>query len=456
MKITCLGAGYVGGPTMAMIAAKCPDIDVTVVDPNAARIAAWNSDSLPVYEPGLDEVVRAARGRNLHFHTDVESAVRAGDIVFVCVGTPTKTYGVGAGRAADLRYIESAARMIAELSDGPKIIVEKSTIPVRTAATLLEILRSNSRRGTFEVLSNPEFLAEGTAVADLENPDRILVGGERTPSGENAMATLVDIYARWVPRDRIITTNLWSSELSKLVANAFLAQRISSINSISALCEATGADVDEVANAIGKDSRIGPKFLKASVGFGGSCFQKDILNLVYLCEHFGLPEVAAFWERVVSMNNWQKSRFTQSIVQTLFNTVSGKRVAILGFAFKKDTNDTRESAAIDIARGLLEENATVVVYDPRVSADQIQRDVLGAGRSDPRLLVARSAEEATDGSHGLAVLTEWDEFRTLDYAAIYSRMHKPACVFDGRNILDRRGLEQIGFKYYAIGKPQDE
>jgi len=443
MKITCLGAGYVGGPTMAMIAAKCPDIEVTVVDPNAARIAAWNSDSLPVYEPGLDEVVRSARGRNLHFHTDVEAAVRSGDIIFVCVGTPTKTYGVGAGRAADLCYIESAARMIAELAEGPKIIVEKSTIPVRTAATLLEILRSNSKHGEFEVLSNPEFLAEGTAVADLENPDRILVGGERTPGGEKAMATLVDIYARWVPREKIITTNLWSSELSKLVANAFLAQRISSINSISALCEATGADVDEVANAIGKDSRIGPKFLKASVGFGGSC------------EHFGLPEVAAYWESVVKMNNWQKSRFTQTIVQALFNTVSGKRIAVLGFAFKKDTNDTRESAAIDVVRGLLEENATVVVYDPRVPAEQIRRDVLGAGRDDKRLVIASSAAEAAAGAHGLAVLTEWDEFRGLDFAAIHAGMHKPAFVFDGRNILPRTALEQLGFKVFAIGKPRD-
>ncbi len=455
MKITCLGAGYVGGPTMAMIAAKCPDIEVTVVDPNAARIAAWNSDSLPVYEPGLDEVVRSARGRNLHFHTDVEGAVRSGDIIFVCVGTPTKTYGVGAGRAADLCYIESAARMIARVSDGPKIIVEKSTIPVRTADTLLAILRSNSKNGEFQVLSNPEFLAEGTAVADLENPDRILVGGERTPAGEAAVATLVDIYARWVPRDKIITTNLWSSELSKLVANAFLAQRISSINSISALCEATGADVDEVANAIGKDSRIGPKFLKASVGFGGSCFQKDILNLVYLCEHFGLPEVAAYWESVVKMNNWQKARFTRAIVQQLFNTVSGKRIAVLGFAFKKDTNDTRESAAIDVVRGLLEENATVVIYDPRVPAEQIRRDVLGLDRDDPRLVIAASAAEAAAGAHALAVLTEWDEFRTLDFAAIHAGMHKPAFVFDGRNILPRGELEAAGFKVFAIGKPRE-
>jgi UDPglucose 6-dehydrogenase len=455
MKITCLGAGYVGGPTMAMIAAKCPDIEVTVVDPNAARIAAWNSDELPVYEPGLDAVVRSARGRNLHFTTDVEAAVRSGEIIFVCVGTPTKTYGVGAGRAADLCYIESAARMIAEVSDGPKIIVEKSTIPVRTADTLLTILRSNSKHGGFQVLSNPEFLAEGTAVADLENPDRILVGGERTPGGDAAVATLVDIYARWVPREKIITTNLWSSELSKLVANAFLAQRISSINSISALCEATGADVDEVAHAIGKDSRIGPKFLKASVGFGGSCFQKDILNLVYLCEHFGLPEVAAYWESVVKMNNWQKNRFTRTIVQTLFNTVSGKRIAVLGFAFKKDTNDTRESAAIDVVRGLLEENATVVVYDPRVPAEQIRRDVLGADRDDPRLVIAPAAAEAAAGAHALAVLTEWDEFRTLDFPRIHAGMHKPAFVFDGRNILPRAELERLGFSVFAIGKPRE-
>jgi UDPglucose 6-dehydrogenase len=455
MKITCLGAGYVGGPTMAMIAAKCPDIEVTVVDPNAARIAAWNSDELPVYEPGLDAVVRSARGRNLHFTTDVEAAVRSGEIIFVCVGTPTKTYGVGAGRAADLCYIESAARMIAEVSDGPKIIVEKSTIPVRTADTLLTILRSNSKHGGFQVLSNPEFLAEGTAVADLENPDRILVGGERTPGGDAAVATLVDIYARWVPREKIITTNLWSSELSKLVANAFLAQRISSINSISALCEATGADVDEVAHAIGKDSRIGPKFLKASVGFGGSCFQKDILNLVYLCEHFGLPEVAAYWESVVKMNNWQKNRFTRTIVQTLFNTVSGKRIAVLGFAFKKDTNDTRESAAIDVVRGLLEENATVVVYDPRVPAEQIRRDVLGADRDDPRLVIAPAAAEAAAGAHALAVLTEWDECRTLDFPRIHAGMHKPAFVFDGRNILPRAELERLGFSVFAIGKPRE-
>jgi len=371
----------------------------------------------------------------------------------VCVGTPTKTYGVGAGRAADLRYIESAARMIARVAEGPKIIVEKSTIPVKTAEAILTILRSNSDHGDFQVLSNPEFLAEGTAIADLQNPDRILIGGEPTPAGEAALKKLVEVYARWVPRDCILTTNLWSSELSKLVANAFLAQRISSTNSISALCEATGADIDEVTNAIGKDSRIGPKFLKASVGFGGSCFQKDILNLVYLCEHFGLPEVAAYWESVVKMNDWQKSRFTTQIVRTLFNTVSGKRIAVLGFAFKKDTNDTRESAAISVVRGLLEENATVVVYDPKVPADEIRRDVLGVGRDEPRLVVVESAAEAAESAHALAVLTEWDEFKGLDFPKIYDGMQKPAFVFDGRNILPRQDLQKLGFKVFAIGKP---
>lgn len=452
MKITCLGAGYVGGPTMAMIAAKCPDIEVTVVDPNAARIAAWNSDELPVYEPGLDEVVRSARGRNLFFSTDVEAAIRSGDIIFVSVGTPTKTYGIGAGRAADLKYIESAARMIAEVAEGPKIIVEKSTIPVKTAEAMLTILRANSKKGEFQVLSNPEFLAEGTAIADLQKPDRILIGGETTPEGQAAVEKLVSVYARWVPRERILTTNLWSSELSKLVANAFLAQRISSINSISALCEATGADVDEVAHAIGTDSRIGPKFLKASVGFGGSCFQKDILNLVYLCGHFGLPEVAAYWESVVKMNDWQKSRFAHQIVKTLFNTVSGKRIAVLGFAFKKDTNDTRESAAISVVRDLLEEGANVVVYDPKVPADEIRRDVLGAATND-RLLIAESAEEAAAGAHALAVVTEWDAFKTLDFEKIHAGMHKPAFVFDGRNILPAAALRAIGFRLFSIGKP---
>jgi len=451
-RICCLGAGYVGGPTMAMIAAKCPDLEVIVTDMNEARIRAWNEGPLPVYEPGLEEVVKKARGKNLRFTADVKSALQAADIIFVCVGTPTKTHGVGAGRAADLTYVEAAARMIAEVAEGAKIIVEKSTIPVRTASAMLTILRSNSKNGTFQVLSNPEFLAEGTAVADLENPDRILIGGEQTPEGRAAVEKVAAIYARWIPRDRILTTNLWSAELSKLVANAFLAQRISSINSISALCEATGADVEEVARAIGRDSRIGPKFLKASVGFGGSCFQKDILNLVYLCEHFGLPEVAAFWESVVKMNDWQKHRFSARVVRELFSTVRGKSIAVLGFAFKKDTNDTRESAAIAVCRDLIKEGARVVVYDPRVSPTQICAEVLGSEKN-PNLAVATSALEACHGAHGVAVLTEWDEFKTLDFQKIHDGMQKPAFLFDGRNLLSHENLREMGFKVFAIGKP---
>ena len=437
---------------MAMIALKAPAIEVRVVDMNAARIAAWNSDKLPIYEPGLDEIVRQTRGRNLHFSTDVHGAIKSADIIFVAVNTPTKTYGVGAGRAADLRFIESVARTIAEHANGPKIIVEKSTIPVKTAETIKDILAANARGHRFEVLSNPEFLAEGTAMADLMSPDRVLIGGERTEGGEAALRKLVDVYAHWVPRDRIITTNLWSSELSKLVANAFLAQRISSINSISALCEATGADVDEVANAIGRDSRIGPKFLKASVGFGGSCFQKDILNLVYLCEHFGLPEVALYWEGVVRMNDWQKRRFAGKIVRSLFNTVADKTIAVLGFAFKKDTNDTRESAAIAVCRDLLAEQARVVVYDPKVPADEIRADVLGHGVENERLVVAKSAYEAAEGAHAIALVTEWDEFKSLDYARIFQKMHQPAFLFDGRNILDLAQLKKIGFRASGIGK----
>ncbi len=439
---------------MAMIAHKAPDIRVTVVDMNAERIASWNSDALPIYEPGLEGIVRECRGRNLFFSVDVRAAIKESDLIFVAVNTPTKTYGVGAGRAADLRFVESVARTIAEVAESPKIIVEKSTIPVRTAETIKDILAANATtRGLVHaVLSNPEFLAEGTAIADLLNPDRVLIGGERTPAGEAAVRTLVDVYARWVPRERIITTNLWSSELSKLVANAFLAQRISSINAISALCEATGADVDEVANAIGRDSRIGPKFLKASVGFGGSCFRKDILNLVYLCETFGLPEVGAYWDHVVRMNEWQKQRFSARIVKTLFNSVADKRIAVLGFAFKKDTNDTRESAAIAVVRELLAEQAQVVVYDPKVSEAEIRRDLQAAGADVRRLSIADSAYAAAEGSHAVAVVTEWDEFRTLDFARIYQAMTKPAFVFDGRNILPADRLRELGFRVYAIGR----
>jgi UDPglucose 6-dehydrogenase len=454
--ICCIGAGYVGGPTMAMIAAKCPDITVTVVDLNETRIAAWNSQDLPVYEPGLLELVDGCRDRNLFFRTDVRAAIREADMVFVAVGTPTKTYGAGAGRAADLCYVESAARMIAEEAKGHTIVVEKSTIPVRTAEAMRTILESNSSTGQFQVLSNPEFLAEGTAVTDMENPDRILIGGEQTPEGLAAIESLVQVYAHWIPRERIITTNTWSSELSKLVANAFLAQRISSINSISALCEKTGANVDEVSRAIGYDSRIGPKFLKSSVGFGGSCFQKDILNLVYLCEHFGLPEVARYWNEVIRMNDWQKSRFSQNIVHTLFNTVSGKKIGVLGFAFKKDTNDTRESAAIYVVRDLLMENAHVAIYDPKVPAKTIHEDLAYVGVPEnllaSHLHIAPDAMSALDQAHAMVVLTEWDEFRNLDFATIYQGMFKPAFAFDGRSILPAARMRELGFEMYCIGQ----
>lgn len=447
---------------MAMIAKQCPDIKVHVVDLNATRIAKWNSDELPVYEPGLYEIVKDARGRNLEFSTNVDQAIRDSDIIFIAVNTPTKQFGIGAGRAANLEFIEKCARKIAECSSGHKIVVEKSTLPVRTAEAVKRILKSAATGATFDVLSNPEFLAEGTAISDLLSPDRVLIGGER----DEAVEALVQVYARWIPRDRILTTNLWSSELSKLTANAFLAQRVSSINAISALCEVTGADVDEVARAIGTDSRIGPKFLKSSVGFGGSCFQKDILNLVYLCEHFGLREVAKYWEQVVVINDYQKRRFSERIVRTMFHTVSDKKIAIWGFAFKKDTNDTRESAAIHVCKGLLEERAKLCIYDPRVPEQQI-RDELLAAFSDPvsgvsdkhrdlisaNVSVVNDAYSAANHAHAIAVLTEWDEFKQLDFQRIIQNMNKPAFVFDGRNLLDSKLLQQLGFELHSIGRP---
>lgn len=451
MKICCIGAGYVGGPTMAMIAHKCAAHSVTVVDINQARIDAWNSDTLPVYEPGLDEIVRENRGKNLFFSTDIDTAIREADMIFISVNTPTKTFGVGAGRAADLRYIENCARKIAEVCEGDKIVVEKSTLPVRTAESIKRILEHNAKGRRFQILSNPEFLAEGTAIQDLQHPDRVLIGGDQTPEGKAAIQKLVDVYAAWVPRERILTTNIWSSELSKLTANAFLAQRISSINAISALCEATEADVDEVAHAIGTDSRIGPKFLKSSVGFGGSCFQKDILNLVYLCEHFGLPEVAAYWNGVIEMNDHQKHRFSRRIVATMFNTVSDKKIAVLGFAFKKDTNDTRESAAIYVCKDLIEEQARLTIYDPKVPEDRMRRD-LGLSDDDDSITVCADAYEATQDAHAVLVLTEWDEFKALDFQKIYEQMQLPAFLFDGRNLLDLEALREIGFEASGIGK----
>ncbi len=447
-NILCIGAGYVGGPTMAMIARKCPDCKVTVVDINAARIAAWNSDDIPIYEPGLDELVKAARGKNLFFSTDVDAGIREADIIFVSVNTPTKTFGEGAGKAADLQYWEKTARQILANSDRGKIIVEKSTLPVRTAEAMERILNANDKGLRFEVLSNPEFLAEGTAVNDLENPDRVLIGSRETPEGLAARKALVDIYAQWVPRERIIESNVWSAELSKLVANAFLAQRVSSINSISALCEKTEADVGEVAYAIGTDSRIGPKFLKASVGFGGSCFQKDILNLVYICQSYGLHEVADYWESVVRLNEWQQARFVKTMLSSLFNTVAGKRIAVLGFAFKADTGDTRESPAIAVVRGLLEERAEVVVSDPKAleNAKLDLKDVEG------RVVFEPDPYKAVEGAHAIAVLTEWKLYKELDYARVLKAMKDPAFVFDGRNILDHKRLFDMGFNVVAIGK----
>lgn len=458
-KICCIGAGYVGGPTMAVIAQKCPHIKVTVVDLNEARIAAWNdkdTNNIPIYEPGLSEVVAEARGRNLFFSTEVEKAIDEAEMIFISVNTPTKTYGSGKGMAADLKYIELCARQIARVSKSNKIVVEKSTLPVRTAEAIKNILDNTGNGVRFQILSNPEFLAEGTAVQDLLNPDRILIGGDTTEEGKNAINALVDVYANWVEKERILTTNLWSSELSKLTANAFLAQRVSSINALSELCEKTGADVNEVAKAIGMDSRIGPKFLKASVGFGGSCFQKDILNLVYIAKAYGLNEVADYWEQVIIMNDHQKRRFSHKIVNTLYNTVSGKKIAFLGWAFKKDTNDTRESAAIYVADDLINEQAELFVFDPKVAEKQILSDLdyLGSRTSEEnkqQVTVAENPYDACKDAHAIAVLTEWDEFRSYDWKKIYDNMMKPAFVFDGRNILDAKQLTEIGFIYKGIG-----
>lgn len=450
MRICCIGAGYVGGPTMTMIARKCSDIHVDVVDVNEARIAAWNSDNLPVFEPNLDGLVREVRGKNLFFTTDIEGAIDKADVIFISVNTPTKTYGYGAGSASDLSYVEACSRTIARSAKSGKIVVEKSTMPVRTADVIKTILAATGRE--FQVLSNPEFLAEGTAVRDLENPDRVLIGGdEDSEAGRRAIETLASIYARWVPRERIITTNLWSSELSKLTANAFLAQRISSINAISALCEATGADVEQVAMAVGSDSRIGSKFLRSSIGYGGSCFQKDLLNLVYLCEHFNLPKVAQYWRGVVEMNAYQKRRFSSNVIENLFRNICGKRLAIFGFAFKENTNDTRESPAIDICKDFLNEHAHLAFYDPKVSKAQIRAD-LGISEDDPRVEFCASPYEAAENAHAIVLLTHWDEFKKLDYAKIRKTMATPAWIFDGRNCLDHRLLLELGFLVRGIGK----
>jgi UDPglucose 6-dehydrogenase len=462
MKITnicCIGAGYVGGPTMAVIAEKCPHIKVTVVDLNESRIAAWNAEdvnNIPIYEPGLNEIVANTRNKNLFFSTAVDKAIDEAELIFISVNTPTKTYGTGKGMAADLKHIELCARQIAKVAKNDKIIVEKSTLPVRTAEALKSILDNTGNGVQFQILSNPEFLAEGTAVQDLLNPDRVLIGGETSPEGQKAIDSLVDVYANWVPKERILKTNVWSSELSKLTANAFLAQRVSSINAMSELCEKTEANINEVAKAIGMDSRIGSKFLKASVGFGGSCFQKDILNLVYISKAFGLNEVADYWEQVIIMNDHQKRRFSRNIVQTLYNTVSGKKIAFLGWAFKKDTNDTRESAAIYVADDLINEQANIALYDPKVRHHQVLSDLdyletRKPAENEKRITTFDNPYAACENAHAVAILTEWDEFKTYDWERIYDSMLKPAFIFDGRNLLDGEKMKAIGFVYQSIG-----
>ena len=437
---------------MAVIADHCPQLQVTVVDLNAERIAAWNDPNLsrlPVYEPGLDAVVGRCRGRNLHFSTAVEQAIAAADMVFLSVNTPTKTKGLGAGQASDLKWVEASARTVAQAARGHTIVVEKSTLPVRTASAVKAILDAGPPGKSFVVLSNPEFLAEGTAIADLEDPDRVLIGGE----DPEAIEALAGIYGQWVAPQKILRTNLWSSELSKLTANAFLAQRISSINSIAAFCEATGANVREVARAIGADSRIGEKFLQAGPGFGGSCFQKDILNLVYLCRHYGLEEVAAYWEQVVKLNIWQQHRIAQLVVNRLFGTVSGKRIGVLGFAFKADTNDTRESPAISICRDLLEEGAQLAIMDPKVSEDQMAEDLgqpSGSGDGGWQLVDAVTAAAA--GADALVLLTEWQQFAEIDWPQVAAVMRQPAWLFDARAKADAAAARAAGLQVWTVGE----
>ena len=448
-NILCIGAGYVGGPTMAMIAKNCPEHTVTVVDINQERIERWNSNDLPIFEPGLLEVVQQTRGKNLFFHTDIAGAIAEADIIFVSVNTPTKKFGEGAGKAADLQYWEKTSRDILQNSRKPEVIVvEKSTLPVRTAEAMARILESGNSSTRFSVVSNPEFLAEGTAIQDLANPDRVLIGGEENENGHKAAKTVAELYAHWVPRERILLTSVWSSELSKLVANAMLAQRISSVNSISALCERTEADITEVSRAIGMDTRIGAKFLQASVGFGGSCFRKDILHLSYLCEYYGLPEVADYWASVVRINEWQTDRFFQNILHELFNTLAGKTITMLGFAFKQDTGDTRDSPAIPLCEKLVGENARVRIHDPK--ALENARIELKNLKGDVSFV--EDVYEAADGAHALALVTQWDEYRELDYEKIHQTMAEPAFIFDGRNHLDHDKLYKIGFNVFPLGK----
>ncbi|RDD42390.1 UDP-glucose 6-dehydrogenase [Trichoplax sp. H2] len=456
--ICCIGAGYVGGPTCAVIALKCPEIQVLIVDKNQDRINAWNGETLPIYEPGLDEIVKHCRGRNLFFSTDIDAGIRDAQLIFISVNTPTKTYGIGKGRATDLQFVEAAARHIGQIATGKKIIVEKSTVPVKAAESIAKILYSNiDDNVSFEVLSNPEFLAEGTAINDLLQPDRVLIGGSQTDPGIEAINQLAWVYEHWVPPSKVLRTNVWSSELSKLASNAFLAQKVSSINAVSAICEATGADISDVAHSIGLDKRIGSKYLQASIGFGGSCFQKDVLSLTYICEALNLTEVADYWHQVVVMNNYQKKRFARKIIQCLFHTVSNKRIAIFGFTFKKDTADTRESSSIYVGKYLMDEEARLVVYDPKADKGQIISDLREVSSQDPQRVdrlvsVINDPYDAAKDAHAIVICTEWDEFKALDYEKIYNSMYKPAYIFDGRIILDHAALLRIGFHVEVLGK----
>ena len=462
-NICCIGAGYVGGPTMAVFADECPDLNITVVDKDKERIKKWNNQdtgNLPVFEPGLEEIIKKVRNKNLHFSNEIEKTIENSDIIFLCVNTPVKDKGFGAGQASDLKFIESCARQVAKHSKSHTIVIEKSTLPVRTAATIRTILNSsqednNSDSKTFSVLSNPEFLAEGTAINDLKNPDRVLIGGEDKKSIEALKA----IYLNWVKGNKIITTDLWSSELSKLIANAFLAQRVSSINSISALCEATQANVNEVANAIGMDKRIGKFFLNAGPGFGGSCFKKDILNLVYICNHYGLKEVANYWEKVLEINDWQKKRLTKLVVEKMFGNISGKKITVLGFAFKSNTNDTRESPAITICKDLLEEGCFLSIFDPKVRLNQIISDleinpttIESNGHNLGGWHYANSIDDAVKGSDAIIILSDWHDFYNLDYKNIISKMRKPSWIFDTRNVVDINAAKKSGFNVWSLGR----
>ena len=448
-QICCIGAGYVGGPTMAVIADKCPDIQVTVVDQNHEKINAWNSQNLPIFEPGLDEIVQRCRGKNLCFETDIDGAIARADCVFISVNTPTKTKGLGAGKASDLQFLEISARRIATAARGHTIVVEKSTLPVRSAELIKEVLGAFGDGKTFDVLSNPEFLAEGTAIVDLLTPDRVLIGGE---SGI-AQDCLKEVYRKWVPEEKIITSNLWSSEMAKLASNAFLAQRISSINSLSAFCEVTGADVLHVAEAIGRDSRIGDKFLKAGPGFGGSCFKKDILNLVYMCEQYGLYDVAAYWEHVVKINDWQMNRISRAVINKMFNTVSGKKIAILGFAFKKNTNDSRESPAIKICQNLLNENAMISIYDPKVERKKILAEVCRENfEKISNIDCPDCVYSALSDADCAIFVTDWEEFENLDWNRISRMMRKSAWIFDTRRQINDDDVAKVGLRYWTVGR----